>query len=586
MESLIKEIGKVIPEDAFKFTFTENEISITTNKDWLLSLVRFLKNNPVKNFDYLSDICGVDYHEREERFEVVYHLSTSGDDSRIRIKVPLKASDPSVDSIVSIYPAADWFEREVYDMFGINFNGHPDLRRILMPEWWKGYPLRKDYPLGGEEVAFSFNKDTLHKQELPFKRVEEETEGPIELTPHGQILTELERLGIKGTGGRIILNMGPQHPTTHGLLRLIIELEGERVVHIMPDIGYLHTGIEKSAEFLTYPQALTLTDRADYLSNLFNNLAYCMAVENLLDLEIPLRAQYIRVLLCELNRIASHLLAVGTLAYDLGAVSVLLYCFREREAILDIFEMLSGVRMMTSFITIGGLRDELPDGLIDKVKAILKVFPERIDEYEKMLTNNPIWLKRTKGVGVISGDDALKYGASGPVLRGSGIPRDLRKTSPYSSYEHFEFHVPVGENGDVYDRYMVRIEEMRQSLRIIEQVVNKLPDGPIKVDNRKVVLPPREELSESMESLIHHFLIASRGFPVPPGETYTAVESPRGELGYFIVSDGTERPYRCHIRGPSFANLMTIPVMSKGCYLADVVAIIGSIDPVLGDVDR
>lgn len=454
-----------------------------------------------------------------------------------------------------------------------------------MPEGWKGHPLRKDYPLGGEEVAFTYNKDEIEEQKLPYI-IQGRTDGYMEFTPDGLTLTSLERLGLSAGTGKIILNMGPQHPSMHGLLRLVMEMEGEKVLNVLPEIGYLHTGIEKSGEFLTYPQALTLTDRADYLSNLFNNLAYSMAVEKILGLEIPPRAQYIRVLLCELNRLSSHLLAVGTLAFDLGAVTMLLYCFREREIIMDIFEMLSGVRMMTSYIMIGGLRDELPDGLTEKVKEVLKVFPDKIDEYEKMLTKNPIWLKRTKGIGAISGEDALSLGASGPVLRASGIKRDLRKLSPYSSYDHFEFDIPVGENGDVFDRYVVRVEEMRQSLRIIRQVIERLPDGPVKADDRKVVLPPREELSKSMEAVIHHFLIASEGFPVPPGEAYSAVESPRGELGYYIVSDGTEKPYRFRIRGPSFANLMTIPAMSKGCYLSDIVAIVGSIDPVLGDVDR
>ncbi len=565
------------------------DTAITVQKDRIFEVMKLMRDDLDLSFDYLSDLTAVDYYGKEPRFDLVYHLTSSEDGSIVRLKVHLSSNNPVVRSVTAIYPSANWYEREVYDMFGIVFDGHPDLRRILMPEGWKGHPLRKDYPLGGEEVVFTWNKDSIEEQHLPFIR-EGEKNGYLELTPDSMAFSSLERLGLRGKEGRIIINMGPQHPSTHGLLRLIIELEGEKIKGIISEIGYLHTGIEKSGEHLTYPQALTLTDRADYLSNLFNNLAYCMAVEKLLGLDIPLRAQYIRVLLCELNRLTSHLLATGVMAHELGATSVLLYCFQERETILDIFEMISGARMMTSYITIGGIRDELPEGLpvsvVEKVMEIVKTFPEKITTYEKMLTKNPIWLKRTKGIGAISSKEALSLGASGPVLRGSGLARDLRKDSPYSSYDHFDFEVPVGENGDVYDRYIIRVEEMRQSLRIIEQVIDKLPEGPVKANNRKIILPPRNELNNSMEALIHHFLIAANGFAVPKGEVYTSVESPRGELGYFIVSDGSEKPYRFRIRGPSFANLMTLPSMAKGSYISDLIAIIGSIDPVLGDVDR
>lgn len=588
-ETAVQKIRDVFPDavpDALDAASAfHGDISVTIRKDRLSGVVRLLAKDPDLGFDYLSDLTSVDYPGKEPRFEVVCHLTSTKDGAVIRLKIPVTSADPAIPSITPEYPSANWYEREVYDMFGITFLGHPDMRRILMPEGWRGHPLRKDYPLGGEVVAFTSNKDSIEEQSLPFI-LEGKRDGYLELTPDGFTLSNLERLGLSGAEGRIILNMGPQHPSTHGLLRLVIELNGERISRIIPEIGYLHTGIEKSGEHLTYPQALTLTDRADYLSNLFNNLSYCLAIEKLLGLEIPLRAQYIRVLLCELNRLASHLLAIGVMAHELGATSVLLYCFREREIIMDIFEMLSGVRLMTSYITIGGVRDELPEAFIGKVGDVLKIFPEKIDEYEKLLTRNPIWLKRTKGIGYLAAGEALGLGASGPLLRGSGVKRDLRKQTPYSSYDHFDFDVPVGENGDVFDRYIIRIEEMRQSLRIIKQVIDKLPDGPVKAENRKVVLPPREELGKSMESLIHHFLIASRGFPVPRGETYASVESPRGELGYFIVSDGSEKPYRFRIRGPSFANLMSIPAMAKDCYIADVVAIIGSIDPVLGDVDR
>ncbi|MDH4100261.1 MAG: NADH-quinone oxidoreductase subunit D [Nitrospirota bacterium] len=380
--------------------------------------------------------------------------------------------------------------------------------------------------------------------------------------------------------------MGPQHPGTHGLMRLAMELEGETVKRVVPHIGYLHTGIEKTMEGLTWRQAVTCTDRMDYLAPLSNNLAYALGVERLLGLEIPLRAQYVRVILCELTRIASHLIAVGAQAMDIGATSVFLYCFRERETIMDIFEITSGVRMMTSFITIGGLRDDIPEGFVEKARAVVDTFPAHFDDYEAMLTKNPIWLERNVGVGRLDPELGLRYAVTGPLLRCGGSKRDLRKDAPYSSYDHFEFDVPTATNSDCFDRYIVRMEEMRQSLRIIRQALDKLPGGPVKVDDRKVMAPPREELDKSMEALIHHFLLSSRGFVVPPGEVYSAIEGPRGEVAFYLVSDGGTKPYRAKLRGPSFANLQAAPLMLEGGMVADAIATIGSLDPVLGDIDR
>jgi NADH-quinone oxidoreductase subunit D len=389
-----------------------------------------------------------------------------------------------------------------------------------------------------------------------------------------------------GQDRTMILNMGPQHPSTHGVLRVILEIDGETVVRVMPDVGYLHTGIEKTCEAKFYQQVVPLTDRIDYLCPLTNNLCYCLAVEKLLGLEIPPKAQWVRVLLNELTRINSHLVWLGTHAMDIGAMSVFLYCFREREDILRLFEMVSGQRMMTSYFRVGGLALEPPLGFFDRVKAFVDRFPSKIDEYENLLTSNPIWTMRTKGVARISAEDAIALGASGPTLRGSGVDIDLRRDMPYSGYENFKFNVPVFSEGDVFARYMCRVQELRESNSIAQQALAGMPEGRAKADAPKVVLPDREKMKTQMESLIYHFKIITEGFAVPEGEVYQAVESPRGEMGYYIVSDGTAKPYRVHMRSASLANLQALPKMCEGRLIADVVAAIGSIDIVLGEVDR
>lgn len=384
----------------------------------------------------------------------------------------------------------------------------------------------------------------------------------------------------------MILNMGPQHPSTHGVLRLLLELDGETVVRVAPDIGYLHTGIEKTGERLKYQQVITLADRMGYLDNMLDELAYVLACEKLLAIEVPERVKWIRVLLGELERISSHCVWLGTHALDLGAMSMFMYGFREREMVLDIKEAISGVRMMTSYIRIGGLQADLPAEFEPKVREFLKVMPGRIDEYEELLTRNELWVERTKGIGIISTEDAINAGCSGPVLRACGVPYDIRRTNPYSGYENFEFEVIVGTNGDVYDRFSCRVKEMRQSLRIIQQAIDGLPDGPWRIDDRKIVPPPKDEIVTSMEALIHHFKLFTEGLKPPPGQIYNAIEGARGEMGYFVVSDGTGKPYRFHMRAPSFYNLQALPAMCKGYLVSDVVAIIGSIDIVLGEVDR
>jgi NADH-quinone oxidoreductase subunit D len=389
-----------------------------------------------------------------------------------------------------------------------------------------------------------------------------------------------------GQDRTLVLNMGPQHPSTHGVLRLILEIDGETVVRLMPDIGYLHTGIEKTCEAKFYQQVVPLTDRIDYLCPLTNNLAYCLAVEKLLGLEIPPKAQWMRVLMNELTRINSHLVWLGTHAMDLGAMTVFLYCFREREDILRFFEMVSGQRMMTSYFRIGGLALEPPLGFFEKVKKFADRFPGNVDEYEGLLTGNPIFMMRTKGVARLSAEDAIALGATGPTLRGSGVDIDLRRDAPYTGYENFKFKIPISTEGDVFARYVCRVQELRESIGMVQQALAGMPEGPVKADAPKVVLPDREKMKTQMEALIYHFKIITEGFTVPAGEVYQAVESPRGEMGYYVVSDGTAKPYRVHMRGPSYANLQSLAKMCEGQLIADVVAAIGSIDVVLGDVDR
>ncbi|MBZ5513247.1 MAG: NADH dehydrogenase (quinone) subunit D [Acidobacteriia bacterium] len=391
---------------------------------------------------------------------------------------------------------------------------------------------------------------------------------------------------IPGQEERVILSMGPQHPSTHGVLRLVLELEGETVVRALFDIGYLHTGFEKSFEALTYSQGITLTDRMDYLAPLSNNLGFCLAIEKLLGLEVPPRAQWTRVLLTELTRIQSHLVWLGTHALELGAMSVFLYCFREREDILRIFELVSGQRMMTSYFRVGGLALEPPLGWLRRVEKFVEMFPPRLEEYEGLLTRNPIWLKRTVGVGHISTEDAVALSLSGPSLRASGVKWDIRKAEPYSSYDKFQFNVPTRPEGDVYARYLVRMDEMRESLKIVRQAMEGMPGGPIKANAPHFVLPDRESMKTSIEALIYHFKLVTEGFHPPVGEVYQTIESPRGEIGFYIVSDGSPKPYRCHVRAPSFANLQTLLKIVEGHLLADVVACIASLDTVLGEVDR
>jgi NADH-quinone oxidoreductase subunit D len=382
------------------------------------------------------------------------------------------------------------------------------------------------------------------------------------------------------------LNMGPQHPSTHGVLRLVLELDGEVIVKVTPHIGYLHRGVEKLSEHRTYHQILPLTDRLDYLAPMSNNLGYILAVEKLMGVEVPERAETIRIIMAELTRLESHLVWIACHALDIGAMTVFIYAFRERETVMEIYELISGARMTSNFFRVGGLSQDVPDEFVKKVSDFIDVMPGYLDQYEGLLTTNPIWLKRTIGNGIISAEDAIDIGLTGPALRGSGVDWDLRRDNPYSGYEKYQFKVPTGENCDTFDRYTVRLVEMREACKIVRQGLDKLKPGPVLADSPQVCYPPKESVYNSIEGLIHHFKIASEGFPAPEGEVYQGVEAPKGELGFYIVSDGGNKPERMRIRPPSFVNLQAIEQMSVGTMIADLVAVIGTLDIVLGEIDR
>jgi NADH dehydrogenase I D subunit len=546
----------------------------------LRDLATFLKQEPALAYEALIDVTAVDrlklpLAQNAQRFHTVYQFRSYKRKQHLMAVCPAQDdANPAVPSLTPIFEGANWPERETADLIGVQFQGHPDPRRILMPENWPTHPLRKDMPLGGEEVPFSFTWSdpefaTLGKQILPA-----ESRPP-------QIPPGMNRQNM-------IINMGPHHPSTHGVLRLVVELDGETVLNIDPDLGYLHSGFEKTGENKRYKDFVYYTDRMDYLSGMNNNFGYVLAVEKMLGLEIPARAQAIRIIMSELQRLASHLFWLSTHALDVSGtgMSLLMYATRERERILELFEMVCGARLTVSYIRVGGVWKDLPPAFIDNLKAFLAIMPKQIDDYEDMLTSGPLWRERLEGVGRLTRDEVINMGLTGPMLRGSGVDWDLRRDMPYAGYETYDFKVPVESEGDCYARYLVRMQEMRQSLRIIEQALARLPEGLYKTDDRKVSLPPRAELDTSMEALIHHFKLMTEGFRVPPGMLYHGIEASKGELGFFIYSDGSAIPYRLHVHGPSFNNLYAVKKMSKGAMLSDIVTNIGSIDIVLGEVDR
>ena len=551
-----------------------DECTVVCKKGRVAELLTYLRDDPDLAFDRLNDVTAVDYSEypgceAAPRFGVVYHLYSHVHHHRFRLRAQVDEAECRIASACSVWKGAEWPEREAYDMFGIRFEGHPDLRRILMPVNFQHYPLRKDYPVQGTGERDVLAPEDPGFEGNPFAGSEARGDDPL-------------------ASERMVLNLGPQHPATHGTLRLTLELEGERIVRCLSDIGYLHTGFEKLGEHHTYNQWVTVTDRMNYLSPLSNNIGYAMTVEKLMGLEVPPRAMVIRVILAELSRIADHLVWLGTHALDIGAFTAFLYTFEQRERLYNIFEAITGARLTTSYTRVGGFGWDVPDDFEEMIQDFDGQFAQSLDEVDRLLTRNRIWMDRTKDIGVISAQEAIAWNITGPSLRGSGVDFDLRKAEPYCGYENYDFEVPVGSNGDVYDRYLVRMEEMLQSLHIVEQAVKALPDGPVKVDDSKVILPEKEAVYSGMESLIHHFKVTmdGHGLTPPPGEAYVATEAPNGELGFYIVSDGSGRAYRMRVRPPSLMNYQAFPEMVKGLMIADLVAVLGSLNVIAGELDR
>jgi NADH-quinone oxidoreductase subunit C/D len=555
------------------------ELAVRVAADRLPEVMAFLHDDPAALFDHITDICSVDYPDDPERFEVVYHVLSLPHRRRIRVKARVSEDDAAVPSVTGIWKGANFMEREVFDLMGIRFAGHPDLRRILMPEDYdEGHPLRKDFPAEGRGWRSRF-------EFLPRLDEPAESAKPVEI-PEAQKQTYLSRRNSSRRTEELLLNMGPQHPATHGVLRIVFELDGERIVKSTPDLGYLHRGVEKLAEGLHYMQVIPHTDRLDYVCAMANNYAYVRAVEKLLGLAVPPRAEYVRTIVAEMQRIVGHLFWLGTQALDIGAMTVFFWTFREREVLLDMFEKLCGARLTLNYYRIGGVDADFTPDLVARLRAFLDAFPDHIREYDELLQTNRIWIGRTKNVAVISGEDAVNFGLTGPVLRGSGVAYDVRKLEPYGAYDKVDWEVPIGKNGDTYDRYWVRMEEMKQSCRIIRQCLDQMPEGPIMADVPQVIPPPKPLVMRDMESLIHHFILFTQGFKPPKGEAYCATEAPKGELGFFIVSDGSPRPYRLKIRAPSFIHMGAFDHMAKGYLISDVVTIFGTYDIVMGECDR
>jgi NADH-quinone oxidoreductase subunit D len=569
----------------------------------IVDILTFLREDEGQDYDMLADLMGA--HEGLGMpIQVWYQLwsMTHGRQLRVSCEVPL--DDLELGTVTHLWKAADWLERETWDMYGVTFLGHPDLRRILMPEnYEEGFPLRKDFPLRGrfsrsEQVRRALSRsleDVYAIEELEMvgmatSRISSRSEAASDASwPPIRDLDPTERpedVGNELEGAPMLINMGPQHPATHGVLRLVLQLDGERVMRCMPHIGYLHTGFEKTCEFRDWNQVVPYTDRMDYLAPMLYNIGYAGAVESLLDVDITERCRVVRVILGELNRLLGHLLWLGTTAIDIGAFSVFLYTFQERERIYNLHEAYTGGRITTSVTRVGGMMADLPVGWIEAARDFTNTFPDTIDEVERLLSRNAIWQGRLIDIGILQADDAVSYGLTGPNLRASGVAYDVRKARPYLGYDEYDFDVPVGSHGDVYDRYLVRVEEMRQSVRIIDQALERLPGGPINIDDYQIVLPPKGEAMGSIDTMISHFKLVMEGVRVPAGETWYSIESSKGELGFGIISDGGTKPVRCRFRGPSFINIAALPLLVENELIADVIAINASLDVVLGEIDR
>ena len=544
----------------------------------LLALLTHFRDKASPRFEMLFDITAIDERMRvnrqgqpESEFSVVYHLMSFSGNRDFRIKVPLMDADLNVPTIVGLWPAANWYEREVWDMFGINFEGHPNLYRIVLPPTWEGHALRKEHPARATEMEPFTLEDDKAEEEQQALLFNPEEWGMTRKSENSEFM---------------FLNLGPNHPSVHGAFRIAVQLDGEILVDAVPDIGYHHRGAEKMGERQSWHTFIPYTDRIDYLGGVMNNLPYVMAVEKMAGIEVPERVKTIRVMLAEMFRICSHLLFYGTFAQDVGQLSPIFYMFVERERIFNIIESICGARMHPGWFRIGGVAQDLPEGWESRVRELLDFMPPRIDEYDKMVLNNGILKRRTQGVGSYSTQQAFDWGVTGAGLRATGFEWDFRKNRPYSGYENFEFDIPIAVNGDCYDRCAVRVEEMRQSLRIIKQCADNMPSGHYKADHPLTTPPRKEKTMEDIETLINHFLSVSWGPVIPPTEVTMAIEGTKGINSYYLVSDGSTTSYRTRIRTPSFAHLQMIPEISKGFMVADLIAIIASIDFVMADVDR
>jgi NADH-quinone oxidoreductase subunit C/D len=576
------------PTELLQMKFGEDTFTRQTTKDGIITLwlpvsklietLSYLKTGIHQPYQLLYDITAIDERNRKREpdypsanFTILYHLFSFGRNSFIRLKVALPGEYPTVPSITKLWMNANWYEREVYDMFGIRFEGHPNLRRILMPLSWEGHPLRKEHPARATEMG-------------PFRLYDEKVD-----REQADLQFKPEEWGMQVQSEEsdfMFLNIGPQHPGTHGVLRIILQLDGEDIVDAIPEIGFHHRGAEKMAERQSWHTYIPYTDRVDYLGGVNNNLAYLLAVEKLAGIEVPDRAKVIRVMMCEFFRIASHLVWYGTFAQDVGQLSPVFYMFSDREKVFDVVEAVCGGRMHPNWFRIGGVAQDLPNGWQTLVKNFIDYFPKRLREYDRMVLTNSLFKARTVGIGIFTKKEAIEWGATGAQLRACGFEWDFRKKQPYSGYDQFEFEIPTGNNGDCYDRALVRVEEMRQSLRIIEQCLKNMPEGPYKSDHPLTTPPIKKHTMKDIETLITHFLNVSWGPVIPPGEAMSCIEATKGANSYYAISDGNTSPYRVRVRTPSFAHMQMISYISKGYTVADLLSILGAMDYVLADIDR
>lgn len=558
VESLKQDVMIKFGEGQYRFFESAvQDVVIESPKDSVPALLRYLKE--YGGFNFLMDVCGVDYPTRAKRFDVVYHLFGSADSRRLRVKTQLSDGE-SIPTATTIWKSADWFEREAYDMFGIIFSGHPNLRKILTHHQFVGHPLRKDYEADKQQHCNSVMP--IHFDNTP------------------------EQRGDQLDSRFIPINIGPSHPAMHGTLRVMAELDGETIVRANCEIGYLHRCFEKMAETHPYNQVIPYTDRLNYCSAPMNNVGYCKAVERLMGVEIPERAKAMRVILCELSRIIDHTVSVGTGGVDLGALTAFFHLFTFREKVYTLFEKLCGARLTVSMTRIGGMAQDAPDGWFDDVLRFCDEMSDGVDEISKMLLGNKIFIKRTQGVCPVSAENAIAWGYTGPLLRASGVNLDLRRATPYYGYEKYDFDVPIGTAGDIYDRYLVRIEEMRQSIRIIRQVCKNVPGGDFTIRDKGIVLPEKKDVYGNIEGLMNHFMLVIKGLRPPVGEVYDATEAANGELGFYLISDGSANPYRLKVRPPCFAIYQSFPEVVKGAMLADAIATVASMNVIAGELDR